>query len=298
MLPQWFGHALKYLGDLVVFAAVLTAVLGETRFQHRQGLRSITRSGWAAMALVVAGLLMSSRGTWLTVRPQTFIAKTPEATVRGGSSGYFVMSKDTWNGDLYIAAGTRGLSPLGAADQICLTELTTLTSWQGYSTAKGNGQLVASKVHAFLCDGGGGCNNLQPESKYYFANAGDSRAGGAFFTTDSNGNGPQDDATWSGGNYFGGDFSYWTDRDWLWSGSSSNNGTKSSTTWGSDSWSSDSLATKNGGSPTCNPGWNYGSACGNGAIYGSTNSGNDSNRWWTNGSCCNTRQHFICFVNP
>src|SRR5215469_11751416 len=42
MLPQWFGHALKYLGDLVVFAAVLAAVLGETRFQNGQGLRSIT----------------------------------------------------------------------------------------------------------------------------------------------------------------------------------------------------------------------------------------------------------------
>jgi branched-subunit amino acid transport protein len=75
MLPQWFGHALKYLGDLVVFAAALAAVLGETRFQNRQGLRSITKSGWAAMALVVGGLLMSSLGTWLTARRQTLIAK-------------------------------------------------------------------------------------------------------------------------------------------------------------------------------------------------------------------------------
>jgi hypothetical protein len=293
MLPQWFGHALKYLGDLVVFAAVLAAVLGETRFQNRQGLRSITKSGWAAMALVVAGLLMSSLGTGLTVRRQTFIAKTPEAAGGGGSSGYFVMSKDTWDGDLYSTAGAGGLSPLGAADKLCLTELKTVTSWRGYSTANSKGQLVASKVHAFLCNGASGCNNLQPETTYYFANAGDMRVGGASFTTDSNGNAPQDDATWNGSNYFGGDFSYWTDRNWLWSGSSYNNGTKSSTTWGSDSW-----AAKNGDSQTCNPGWNYGSACGGGAIYGSTNSGNDSNRWWTNGACCNTQQHLICFVNP
>ena len=124
MVPQWFGHALKYLGDFVVFAAVLAAVLSETRFQNRQGLRSITKSGWAAMALVVAGLLMSSLGTRLTVRGQTFIAKTPEAAGGGGSSGYFVMSKDTWNGDLYSAAGARRLSPLGAAVKLCLTELT------------------------------------------------------------------------------------------------------------------------------------------------------------------------------
>ena len=75
MLPQWFGHALKYLGDLVVFAAVLAAVLSETRFQNRQGLRSITKSGWAAMALVIAGLLMPNLGTWLTARRQTLIAK-------------------------------------------------------------------------------------------------------------------------------------------------------------------------------------------------------------------------------
>src|SRR5262245_26722410 len=116
MLPQWLGHALKYLSNLVVFAAVLAAVLSQTRFQHRQGLRSITKSGWAAMALVVAGVLMPSLGTWLTDRPQTLIAKTPEATGGRGSSGYFVMSNDTWNGDLYSAAGTGGLSPLGAAD--------------------------------------------------------------------------------------------------------------------------------------------------------------------------------------
>ena len=107
MLPQWFGHALKYLGDLVAFAAALAAV-GETRFQNRQGLRSITKSGWAAMALVVAGLLTSGVGTRLTVRGQTFITKTPEAAGGGGGSGYFVMSKDTWNGDLYSAAGARG----------------------------------------------------------------------------------------------------------------------------------------------------------------------------------------------
>jgi|SRR6516165_8324019 hypothetical protein len=292
MLPHWFGDALKYSGDLIAFAAALLAVLGETRSRNRPGLRSITNFGWSAIALAVAGLLMSSLGTRLDVRRQTLIAKTAEAGGGGESSGYFVMSKYTWNGDLYDAAGGRGLSPLGAADRLCLTELTTNTSWQGYSTAKNSGQLVASKVHAFLCNGNG-CNNLRPVTTYYFANAGDASAGGASLTTDSNGNAPQDDATWSAGNYFNGDFSYWTDRDWLWSGGSYNKGTKSNTTWGSDSWSGN-----NDGRNTCNPGWNYQSDCGNGAIYGSTNSGNDSNRWWTNGTCCNTQQHLICFVNP
>ena len=37
--------------------------------------------------------------------------------------------------------------------------------------------------------------NVQPETKYHFDNAGDTSEGGASFKTDSNGNGPQDDAT-------------------------------------------------------------------------------------------------------
>ena len=289
MLPDWFVAALKYSGNLVAFVAALVAVLGETRSPNRRGPRSITNFGWSAIALAVTGLLISSVGAWRDARRQTF--NTAEAGGGSGNSGYFVMSKHTWNGDLYEAAGGGGLNPLGAADKLCLTELKTDTGWQGYSIVNSNGQLVAPKVHAFLCNGAHGCNNLQPATTYFFASVGDVSAGGASFTTDSSGNAPQDGATWSASNYFNGHFSYWTDRDWLWSGGSYNNGTKSSMTWGNDSW-----AANNGGLQTCNL-WNYGSGCGNGAIYGSTNSG-DSTRWSTNGACCNTPQHLICFVNP
>jgi hypothetical protein len=292
MRSYWFIDSLKYAGNLISFAAALLAVLAETRFRDKQGLQSITTYGWAAIGAAAAGLLISSLGAWLEDRGQILVVKMAEVGGNGGGGGYFVMSKQTWDGDLFDAAGGGGLSPLAAADKLCLTELTTNTSWHGYSIANSNGQLVAPKVHAFLCSGGHGCNNLQPSTMYYFANAGDASAGGASLTTDSNGDAPQDDAAWSASDYFNGHFSYWTDRDWLWSGRSYNNGTKSSTAWGGDSW-----AANNGGSQTCNL-WSYGSACGSGAIFGSTNSGNGSTRWWTNGVCCNTPQHLICFVNP
>jgi hypothetical protein len=115
-------------------------------------------------------------------------------------SGFFVMSKGTYNGNLGGRAG---------ANATCLTELTTNTGWKGYSTANANGQLVSSKVFAFLCDSST-CNNLTASTTYFFANAGNSSAGGASFTTDGSGLGPNDSADWSAANYFGGFYSYWT----------------------------------------------------------------------------------------
>jgi hypothetical protein len=70
-------------------------------------------------------------------------------------SGYFVLSHDTYDGNL---------GGLSGADAKCLTDLTTHTGWMGYATANSNGQLVASKVHAFLCynDNPWTCNNTMP----------------------------------------------------------------------------------------------------------------------------------------
>jgi hypothetical protein len=69
-------------------------------------------------------------------------------------------------------------------------------------------------VKAFLCDGST-CNNLDASTKYYFANAFDTSAGGTYFTSDSSGYGPNDAANWSSANRFGGtDYGirYWTGR--------------------------------------------------------------------------------------
>jgi hypothetical protein len=52
------------------------------------------------------------------------------------------------------------------------------------------------------------CNTLIPLTAYYFANVGEIAAGGAFFTTDANGDGPTDNADRQ--IYFNGDYRYWT----------------------------------------------------------------------------------------
>ncbi len=182
-------------------------------------------------------------------------------------SGYFVLSSGTYTGNLGGLAG---------ANSTCLTDLTTNTGWIGYSTATANGQLVASKVLAFMCDGVI-CNNLMPSTTYYFANAGSGAAGGASFTTNSSGFGPGDNANWSGSTYFGGSYTSWVDMGGsisttLWTGIPANNATFACAGW-----------TTTGGSG------------GYIAISAATNFA----RWNDNSSpACTNTYHLICVVNP
>lgn len=195
---------------------------------------------------------------------------SPGITAPAGS-GYFVMTHTTWNGNLGGLAG---------ADAKCLTELgTTYTSWKGYTTANGNGQITAGKVKAFLCDYS--CNNLMPLTTYYFAYANNGSIGGASFTTDATGRGPSDSNPWSAANYFGGTYTYWTGR------------------------------TDDIGSGVDPQAWfnTYsGYVCDNGSAWTATTSGyiantgnsstTDAQRWWSNNYGCNTSRRLICFVNP
>lgn len=187
-------------------------------------------------------------------------------------SGYFVLTNTTYNGNI----GGGANSVLAPADSDCLTDLTTHTSWMGYATANSNGQLIAAKVHAFFCDGAD-CGNLMPLTTYYFANGANGSAGGASFTTDSNGNGPQDSANWSGSTYFGGTYSYWSSR---------NSG--SSTVWSSGIGCG-------GANSGCNCS-NWASTSGTG-IAG-TSAATDSNRWNSTTPSCGTPIPIICVVNP
>lgn len=181
--------------------------------------------------------------------------------------GYFVLSGGTYTGNL---------GGLSGADAKCLTDLTTNTSWQGYASAYGNGQLVSGKVHALMCGTSTNANEcdvlIQPSTTYYFANAGDSTAGGASFTTDAYGYGPGDSANWSGQTYFNTSANYWIDiygisTIWLYYAYSGND---------CSSWTSTS---------------------GNG-VYGTSNS-TTGTRYVDGGTAaCTTSEHLLCFVNP
>jgi len=176
-------------------------------------------------------------------------------------NGYFVLSKSTWNGNLGGRAG---------ADALCLTELTTNTGWMGYSTANSEGLLVSGNVHAFLCDGTE-CNILLPSTTYIFANANSASAGGASFTTDSMGYGPNDSQNWSGSTYFNTSANYWV----------------ATTAASSTEWIYSQIAS------TCT-GWTI--ASGN-CAYGTANSTTGS-RWAATTALGSGTEHLICYVNP
>jgi hypothetical protein len=205
---------------------------------------------------------------------------SPTVTAPAGS-GYFVMSYGTWNGDLQTAAGVG--NGLGAADALCLSDLTTHTGWRGYSTANSGGLLNSAHVHAFLC-GGGNCNNLMPLTTYYFASANDVNAGGASCATDSSAIGPNDNGNWSAANYFSGTFTYWSGR------------------YGSVStaWTN----TQSGLASPCGGDYSGSSSVGSNEV--GTSTATDQARWCgTNGYGCNNNSrscdsslHLVCFVNP
>ncbi len=192
------------------------------------------------------------------------LMQTQTSITAPAGSGYFVMSYGTWTGNLGGLAG---------ADANCLTDLTTHTGWMGYATANANGQLVSSKVHAFLCTGGS-CNNPVPLTRYYFADANNAGAGGASFTTDDSGLGPGDGNNWGAANYFSGTYQWWSGRDFT-------SGTQ---------WTSSSTAYYCGG-------WTNGTS-GQHATYGNTPN-TDERRWNILGAnSCDLIRHVICFVDP
>lgn len=205
--------------------------------------------------------------TWT---PFAQVQTTSGPTAPAGS-GYFVLTHTTWNGNLGGIAG---------ADAKCLTELgTTYTSWRGYTTANSNGQITAGKVHAFLCDQNGSCNNLMPLTTYYFAYANSGTPGGASFTTDATGLGPNDSAMWSAANYFSGTYTYWMNRQ------DDPGGGITPTKWVNDK----------GDSSDCSL-WTSSSSGGYG-NYGDSGT-NDALRWWGGSAGCNITRRLICFVNP
>ena len=199
------------------------------------------------------------------------IVKKQASVTAPAGSGYFVMSHDTWTGNLKGAAA----SGLAGANAKCLSDLTTYTSWMGYSDANSRGLLVAAKVKAFLCAATGGCNTLNASTTYYFANAGASWAGGASFTTDASSIGPGDTNSWAAATYFGGLYHWWAARQ-----------VTSDTQW------LNSVETNHCAS------WTAGTSASHG-FYGRT-AYTTSIRWEVpaSGNTCGNSFHLICYVNP
>jgi hypothetical protein len=159
-----------------------------------------------------------------------------------------------------------------------LTELTNNTAWWGYTTANAAGILNSSHVKAFLCDGLS-CNNATANTKYYFGNVKDASAGGASFTTDANGFGPNDSINWANGDHFGGNINGHGGSVRPHTGRAAGSAT---------AWNGSSNAN------TCS-GWTSLSGSGE---NGTALSGN-SNRWANiSDSCTSLEEALICLVNP
>jgi hypothetical protein len=141
---------------------------------------------------------------------------------------------------------------------------------RGYASANANGLLIANHVKSFECDNAGACNNLLPLTTYYFADANDGSHGGASFTADANGAGPNDSANWSAANYFGGAYTYFTGR--MTTGSSS-------TAWGLG--------------PNIDQG--FGNCCN--TIVGESTAV-DGTRWNSVGDYIGNSHPIICMVHP
>jgi len=251
--------------------AELADLRGETRTGFAD-LRGELRSGlagkpshaylWGVMAAMVGSQAVILAAAALAL---VIFQMLPAHGAEPRRKGYFVMSYSTYNGAAF--------GNLTGADAACLTDITTHTGWMGYSTANSNGQLVGSKVRAFLCSGVV-CNDLIPLTTYYFADAANSGAGGAYFTTDSNGFGPNNSKPWSAANYFSGSYSYWTNRSYT-----------SASLWNSTPVDGNSCFNWSGA---------YGDKNAEVGVSGATNAG----RWSSFLDTCDKSYRVICVVNP
>lgn len=251
---------------------------------------SITRSG--TTATVTISTFGSSTHGLSTGQSVTVTGATPSQyngtftiTVPNNSTFTYTMSSDPGSSNTTVSA-TRICPDSGGltlANEICLKSLTTYTSWFGYTQANAEGRLDSTHVKAFLCDGIT-CNNMTPNTNYYFGNPIDSNAGGGFFTTDASGYGPDNSHNWQYANLFGVLHWMYQPSRYYWTG----RGTTSATKWSGTSDANN-----------CS-GWTNGSS-GSGALglNESTNAGR-----WNNGTlvCSQNSAPYapglLCMVNP
>jgi hypothetical protein len=188
-------------------------------------------------------------------------------------SHYFLLSNNKYNGDLVGYAtlpanniGYSGTDGLAAANAICLHEVNTYDF-----LGKNNRTFAAGEVSAFLCEGSG-CNPIAGNRAFTFGVLGFPAIGGATFTTESSGRGPNDNASWSSSDRFGSTEGYWTGRN--------NNGPM---IWDNSFAGND-----------CSDWTMPVSVSGSGGSSGS----NDTGRWHVNSNYgCGTPEKMICVID-
>lgn len=186
---------------------------------------------------------------------------------------------DTATGTVVIGAFVLSSSYYGAnlgsranANATCVANLTA-----GNWLNKSGYTIDAAHVFAFICDETA-CNNLQANTKYVFAKSGSDTVGGATFTTNGSGAGPNDSGDWGATTYWdvSNSVAFWSARA---------EGT--ATTWGT---------TPVAGKSCTN--WTINSGGANKAVVGSPDMGD---QWrWNNGdlACGSGTVNLVCYVNP
>ncbi len=183
------------------------------------------------------------------------------------NTGFFVKTTSEYAGNL---------GGLSGANASCLTELNT-RNWLGKSAA---GTLTSSRVKAWICDKTT-CQNGNASTVYIFAFAGQATIGGATFTTNASGQGPNDSASWNTATTFGStgyngtNNNHWTGRP-----NDANN-----TLW--------PLAASATASNNCD-----GFTTTSGTSRVGDKSFSTYRRWDESGSSCSGTKTLICFVHP
>jgi hypothetical protein len=233
----------------------------------------MTRIGAQRYNTTLSAIEFCNGGEWLQLLSPTPPADPPTVPTL---IGYFVMTSGTWNGNL---GGVQG------ANTLCYNDLLA-NDWMGKATAVANGQLNPTNVRAFICGPGqytGACNNATPNGTYQFARSGDVGVGGASFTANSSGFGPNNSVAWAGATYFNTSQRYWSGR----------------TSTSASIWADGDVAWAAFGGDSC--AYYTSSSAARFSAFGDPTTSN-AGRWQSGGygwgRTCNQTAALVCFVHP
>ncbi len=253
----------KITGITGAMPAVISANYATVQFRVNSGT-------WGTSASVSPGDDIQLRGIPGSQKENAVFTYGPvnqQWRMAGTNKGAFVFNTQ-WAGYGYQ------VQSLANADTVCLQGLTS-SSWR----EKEKYFVDKLTVKSFLCDSTS-CNNLEPNMTYQFATTSGASYGGATFTTNAQGQGPNESANnWNAGTYFGSSNYFWTGRaagtTTLWATTPQTTGSACS------NWTNNANTTTNG-------------------VYGYTGT-TGSSRWaYSYNYCTGSYQQYylLCSVTP